>query len=300
MHTIWDFPYDSPSAISSLLEEHSLAMSKKFGQNFLISEHTLCRITGSLGEISDRDVWEIGPGIGALTKQLLLAGARVTAFEIDHGFCRILRDQAFPGHERFCLVEGDALKTWPTVFERTGAPYAVCGNLPYNVGSVCIARLLEAQCLPEVMVFTLQLEVAQRLAAQPRSKMWSTLSILAQLDYEVEILFTIKSGSFYPPPKVDSAVVRLHRRAKEGVPAGMRALFLTLCDDLFAQRRKTVRNNLLHGKTGERFGKEVSLGMLAEANIAENERAEDLALSSLITLANLFHAFQESIQGPLR
>ena len=288
MHTIWDFPYDSPSAISKLLEENSLAMSKKFGQNFLISEPTLRRIATSLNSIEGRKVWEIGPGIGALTKQLLLLGARITAFEIDHGFCRILRDQAFAGNERVTFVEGDVLKTWPLVCEQEGTPYAICGNLPYNVGSVCIARLLEQQCLPEVMVFTLQREVAERLGAKPRSKGWSTLSILAQIDYEVELLFMIKNGSFFPPPKVESAVVRLRKRSLPLVSVELRSLFLMLCNDLFAQRRKTVRNNLLHGKMGARFGKDRALGALEQAHMAENERAENLELSDLLLLTSTF------------
>ena len=285
---MWDFPYDSPSAISELLERNGFAMSKKFGQNFLLSSSAGDRIASSLGSIDGQQVWEIGPGLGALTARLLGKGALVTVFEIDHGFCRILREQAFADESRFSLVEGDALKTWMGVWESAGTPRAICGNLPYNVGSICIARLLEHQCLPPVMVYTLQREVAERLASEPGSKSWSTLSILAQTDYVVEQLFMIKGGSFYPPPKVDSAVVRLVKRDAPLVDGRIRELFLSVCSDLFSQRRKTVRNNLLQGESGARFGKERCLQALSDAHIVENQRAELLGFDELVRLANAF------------
>lgn len=286
---MWDFAYDSPSAISELLEANGFAMSKKFGQNFLLSHSARQRIAESLGPVAEKAVWEIGPGLGALTSLLLGEKARLTAFEIDHGFCRILREQAFADEPLFTLVEGDALKTWTEVFVREGHPHAICGNLPYNVGSVCIARFLEQQCLPEVMVFTLQKEVADRLGAQSGTKAWSTLSILSQIDYTVEQVFTIKGGSFYPPPKVDSAVVRMRKRAQPLVAPTLRPVFLSVCNDLFAQRRKTVRNNLLQGKSGAVYGKQQCLEALAHASIAESQRAEALGFDALIRLAQALH-----------
>ncbi len=285
---IWDFPYDSPLAIIELLEREGLAMSKKFGQNFLISTSILQRIASSMEPLQGATLWEIGPGLGALTKELLLGGAIVTAFEIDYGFCRILRNDAFPGEPQFTLIEGDALKTWIPVFEKEGTPDAICGNLPYNVGSICLAHFLENQCLPPVMVFTLQKEVADRLRAHEGSKAWSPLSILAQIDYQVEQLFTIKGGAFFPPPQVESSVVKLTKRAAPLVASSERALFLQVVNDLFTQRRKTVRNNLLQGKAGAQYGKEGVLHALSQAFIAESERAEQLSLEQLVLLSQKF------------
>ncbi|MDY0371705.1 MAG: 16S rRNA (adenine(1518)-N(6)/adenine(1519)-N(6))-dimethyltransferase RsmA [Sphaerochaetaceae bacterium] len=284
----WDFPYDSPSAIIELLERRGFAASKKFGQNFLISAPIRQRIAASMEPLQDAKLWEIGPGLGALTRELLRGGAFVTAFEIDHGFCSILREEAFPEEERFRLIEGDALKTWPAVYEKEGTPDIICGNLPYNVGSICIARFLESQCLPAMMVFTLQKEVADRLGAHAGSKAWSTLSILAQVDYEVTQLFTIKGGAFFPAPQVESAVVRLTKRGHPQVPVSKRTVFLEVVSDLFTQRRKTVRNNLLQGKTGARHGKEGVLEALALASIAESERAEKLDFEQLLRLSQIF------------
>ncbi len=129
---IWDFPYDSTNAIIAILNKHGYAMSKKFGQNFLISLPIREKIVESLHLIPSSSVWEIGPGIGSLTQLLLRTGANVTVFEIDHGFCRILREEAFVDEERFHLIEGDVLKTWKEESEIHGVPDVVCGNLPYR------------------------------------------------------------------------------------------------------------------------------------------------------------------------
>lgn len=285
---IWDFPYDSPQAIIGLLESHGFAMSKKFGQNFLISSSARQRIVDSLHLEPQETVWEIGPGIGALTRHLLNREVDVTAFEIDHGFCSILTDEAFVDEEQFRLIEGDALKTWLSVHQQEGTPDAICGNLPYNVGSICIARFLEQQCLPKRMVFTLQKEVGDRLCAHEGSKMWSTLSILAQIDYHVSQVFTIKSGAFFPPPQVDSVVIHMAKRDVPQVGKHDREVFLQMVNDLFAQRRKTVRNNLLRGRTGSTLGKDAVLDALRQAEISESERAEALGFDALLRLHGAF------------
>jgi 16S rRNA (adenine1518-N6/adenine1519-N6)-dimethyltransferase len=285
---IWNFPYNSPLAIIELLKEENLALSKKFGQNFLISPSAWEKIIESLGPLEGEQVWEIGPGLGVLTHLLLQKGAIVTAFEIDHGFSRILRERAFVGEENFTLIEGDFLKTWPDVFREEGTPSIICGNLPYNVGSVCIARLLEEQCLPERMSFTLQREVGERLMASEGSKLFSPLSLLAQIDYEVEQVMSLKSGVFFPPPKVDSVVISFKRRTSPLVPVTEREQFLRVVNDLFAQRRKTVRNNLLRGQTGALYGREGVLEALATAGVAESERAEKLSIETLLNLSRSF------------
>ncbi|MFA5469045.1 MAG: 16S rRNA (adenine(1518)-N(6)/adenine(1519)-N(6))-dimethyltransferase RsmA [Sphaerochaetaceae bacterium] len=290
---IWNFPYNSPRAIIELLEEEDLAMHKKFGQNFLISPPAWDAIIESLGGIKGASVWEIGPGLGVLTHLLLKAGALVTAFEIDRGFARLLRTRAFPEERGFKLVEGDFLKTWPPIFQTEGPPDVICGNLPYNIGSVCIARLLEEQCLPERMSFTLQREVGERLTAQAGSKLYAPLSLLAQNDYEVEVLMLLKRGVFFPPPNVESTVVTFTKRAQPRIPVNERHFFFQMVKDLFAQRRKTVRNNLLKGEMGRLNGKEGVLQALRASGIAENERSENLSFDSLITLSRALNASRQ-------
>ena len=277
---IWDFDYSSVSSITRLLEENGLSMTKKFGQNFLVSATTLDRIASLCGAGEGKRVWEVGPGIGALTTRLLQSGASVTAFEIDHGFCRILREQAYVDVPNFTLVEGDALKTWKTVFEKDGAPDMVCANLPYNVGSVFIASLIESRCIPSRMVFTLQSEVVDRICAKQGDEVFSGFSILTSIDYENHEAFGIKSGCFFPPPNVDSSVVVMEKRERPLVPSDEAADFLNLVRVLFAQRRKTVKNNL---KALGRSSSEVDEA-LVKAGISMTERAEKLSIQQILDL----------------
>ena len=277
---IWDFDYTSVSSIARLLEENGLGMTKKFGQNFLISAGTLDRIISLCGAGRDSVVWEVGPGIGALTTRLLQTGANVTAFEIDHGFCRILREKAYVDVPNFRLIEGDALKTWKEVFKKEGPPDMVCANLPYNVGSVFIASLIENRCLPERMVYTLQSEVVERICAKRGDEAYSGFSILTGLDYENREALRIKSGCFFPPPNVDSSVVVMERRGTALVPDDEAVAFINLTRVLFSQRRKTVRNNL------KALGLSVQAmdGALEKSGIGPTERAENLTVDQILTL----------------
>ncbi|MFA7128715.1 MAG: 16S rRNA (adenine(1518)-N(6)/adenine(1519)-N(6))-dimethyltransferase RsmA [Sphaerochaeta sp.] len=281
----WKFAYDSPTAITKLLEVHGLSMSKKFGQNFLLSRQVREHIVDEMKIDDSMKVWEIGPGIGSLTAHLLEAGCMVTAFEIDHGFCRILSDEAFGDDENFRLIEGDALKTWEKLFKVEGTPDRICGNLPYNVGSVCIAKLIEGKCLPQKMVYTLQKEVADRLCAQPGDKEWSSFTLLAQMDYVVKSAFSINSGAFYPVPNVTSSVITMDKREKPLVDPSLRDLFLMVIRDLFAQRRKTVKNNLLSGKTGAIIGKQGVDDVLESSGVLPGKRAEQLDWAQFIAIS---------------
>ncbi|MDY0288344.1 MAG: 16S rRNA (adenine(1518)-N(6)/adenine(1519)-N(6))-dimethyltransferase RsmA [Sphaerochaeta sp.] len=281
----WKFAYDSPKAIKSLLDKEGLALSKKFGQNFLISRHVRENIARELSLEPSMKVWEVGPGIGALTALLLEAGCSVTAFEIDHGFCRLLTEQAFGDDENFRLIEGDVLKTWERLWKDEGTPDRVCGNLPYNVGSVVIAKLLESACLPPKMVYTLQTEVALRLSAKPGEKNWSSFSLLAQMDYTVRSAFAISGSSFYPEPNVGSTVITMDKRDAPLVDPSLRDVFLMVVRDLFSQKRKTIKNNLLGGKTGARFGKDGVSLILDMSGVDAGLRAEQLDWAQFIAIS---------------
>lgn len=260
-------------------------MSKQFGQNFLLPSPIRNRIVDALGCEAGQDVWEIGPGLGAITSLMLERGVHVTAFEIDKGFCQVLKTQAFGDEDGFTLVEGDFLKTWEKVRAQKGAPDRICGNLPYNVGSICIARLLEKQCLPSTMVYTVQKEVAERLTASDGDKNRSTLTLLADIDYETRILFTIGGASFYPPPDVTSAVIGMYRRPEPLVGPELRPHYLMLLKDAFSHRRKTIKNNLVQGEVCARYGREGVEALFNIAGISPQERAENLKFSQLKKLA---------------
>jgi len=240
----WNFDYSSIGSIISLLEENGLSMTKKFGQNFLVSLQSLEKLV-SLADIEkDTVVWEIGPGIGALTSVMLKRGAKVTAFEIDHGFCRILREKAFGDEKNFTLIEGDAVKNWLSYYKEHGKPDVICANLPYNVGSILIASFIENRCLPEKMVFTLQSEVVSRICAGIGDEDYSGFSILTSLDYDNKDALRLKPGCFYPSPNVDSSVVVMTKKENPLVPDDKAAAFLSFIRAAFSQRRKTLRNNI--------------------------------------------------------
>ncbi|MBO4717806.1 MAG: ribosomal RNA small subunit methyltransferase A [Spirochaetales bacterium] len=277
---IWDFDYSSISSITRLLEDNGLGMTKKFGQNFLVSMSALDRITALSGACDGKRVWEVGPGIGALTTKLLQTGADVTAFEIDHGFCRIIREQAYFDVPNFTLVEGDALKNWKQVWSEQGKPDIICANLPYNVGSVFIASIIENRCLPQTMVFTLQTEVVDRICAKQGDEAFSGFSILTGIDYENSEAFKLKSGCFFPPPNVDSSVVVMRKRETPLVPDSEAKDFLELVRVLFAQRRKTVKNNL---KATGKISADIDRA-LSECGISPTERAERLGIDQILAL----------------
>ena len=273
---MWNLNYDSVKEVISVLESEGLAMSKKFGQNFLIDHNARESIREKIAYKENLSAWEIGPGMGAITSLVLNSGIKVKAFEIDKGFCRLLKERAFSDEANFTLIEGDALKT---IANQSEIPDIIYGNLPYNVGSIIIARLIENSILPERMVYTLQREVVERICAKENSDDYSSFSVLCQIDYKPTLSFVIRKGCFYPEPQVESAVVVMEKRKESLVPESLRETFLEVNRALFSQRRKTIKNNLkaLNLKDIDR--------VIASSNLAGNERAETLSIEKIVEIA---------------
>ena len=273
---MWNLNYDSVKEVISVLESEGLAMSKKFGQNFLIDHNARESIREKISYKENLSAWEIGPGMGAITSLVLNSGIKVKAFEIDKGFCRLLKERAFSDEANFTLIEGDALKT---IANQSEIPDIIYGNLPYNVGSIIIARLIENSILPERMVYTLQREVVERICAKENSDDYSSFSVLCQIDYKPTLSFVIRKGCFYPEPQVESAVVVMEKRKESLVPESLRETFLEVNRALFSQRRKTIKNNLkaLNLKDIDR--------VIASSNLAGNERAETLSIEKIVEIA---------------
>ncbi len=185
-------------------------------------------------------VIEIGPGRGALTSHLLARAERMVAIEIDPVLVQYLRSK-FRDEPRLTLVEADVLKAdlaqWGAV--------AVAGNLPYYITSPILEKTLRLDALLIRAVFLLQKEVAERLTAHPGTRDYGFLSVQTQLLSTPELLFTVPASAFRPPPKVDSAVVRLTPKQSVEYPALDRTAFLAFVGRCFRQKRKTIRNNLL-------------------------------------------------------
>lgn len=223
---------------------------KRFGQNFLVDHGVIDRILGNLPAAGT--VIEIGPGLGALTVPLAQRGDRVIAIELDRDVIRHLRvklDAEGLGRQ-VELVPQDALRLDLDALIRShdlAPPLTLAGNLPYNIATALITRLLAQSERGErigEMVFMVQREVGYRLAASPNDSTYGRLSVLTAMFAEVEHLFDVPPESFNPPPKVDSSVIRITPRAEPLVPPAEQARFERLVTAAFAQRRKTLRNNL--------------------------------------------------------
>jgi 16S rRNA (adenine1518-N6/adenine1519-N6)-dimethyltransferase len=221
-------------------------------------------------------VLEVGAGTGALTSQLLASGARVVAIETDRGLARVLRETfaAALRAGRLTLLEADVRELdLGALLSSLPAPRTLAGNLPYHLSGLLLRRAIDVAAALERSVFLLQLEVVERLCAQPGAEAYGALSIFAQAVYEPQRAFVVKRGAFYPQPNVDSAVVVLTPLAR---PVAMTEEFSALVHAAFEKRRKTLRNAWrgVFGTSAE------SLSALAsEAGIDLGARGETLAVA---------------------
>lgn len=269
--------YNSPAEINSFLEKHKLSPQKKFGQNFLISKEARENIIKISDLKENTDVWEIGPGLGAMTALIIekLSKCRLTVFEIDRGFILILKELFGSSIE---IAEGDFLKTWKSVYRSSGKPDRIIGNLPYNSASAIIASIIEANSVPEKMVFTVQKEAARRIAASPGTKDYSSFSVLCQIACKVKIETDISGGAFYPVPEVISSVISMSPN-DEFSEITDRKDFSRFLRILFTSRRKTLLNNLKKEIPADRI-KEI----LEKEKISFDIRAEKLTPQELVSL----------------
>jgi 16S rRNA (adenine1518-N6/adenine1519-N6)-dimethyltransferase len=273
--------YNSAASLRSFLENRNLGMRKKYGQNFLINSAARNKLLDELGINAGEEVWEIGPGLGAMTKGLLDREARVTALEIDPAFSNILRE-LFKEYDNFCLIEGDALKTWQKVPKEKEV--CLIGNLPYNIGAALLGDFIEKKCFFSRMVVTVQKETAQRMTARPGTKSYSSFTVLCSSAYKITPLMILKGSSFFPVPHVDSQAVRLDLLKAEDRPEYSR-LFYQLVRALFSSRRKTLQNNLSTFAASVIMDKVPVIRILEEAGIDGSRRAETLDIKEFAALA---------------
>jgi 16S rRNA (adenine1518-N6/adenine1519-N6)-dimethyltransferase len=257
------------------------------GQNFLIDRGARQKLLDALGAAPGDLVWEIGPGLGAMTAGLLERGAAVSAFELDRGFIAAL-EEIFRGQRGFALIPGDVLKTWPGAWAALEGEPLLLGNLPYNIAAALLADFIEKNCFFKRMVVTVQREVARRMIAQPGTQDYSSFSVLCASAYTLTPLLVLKGASFYPAPRVDSQGVRFDLRSDID-PAGYPPAFKPLVRSLFSSRRKTIRNNLqsyLASRMPTAGGaRDLAVELLEKTGVSPNERAENLGLEEFRALA---------------
>jgi 16S rRNA (adenine1518-N6/adenine1519-N6)-dimethyltransferase len=248
---------------------------KRFGQNFLHDQGIIDRIIRSIGAGPDDHVIEIGPGQGALTRHLASSGCQLTVIELDRDL--VARLTADPELTGAAIISADALTVNLTEIAE-GKPIRVVGNLPYNISTPLLFHALGHSACIKDMHFMLQKEVVDRMAAAPGGRDYGRLSVMLQYRCQIEPLFMVKPGAFYPPPKVNSAIVRLRPLQDINPAASDPAKLDQVVRAAFSKRRKTIANSLKPL---------LSASQLESIDLDPGLRAERLSVADFVSLSNL-------------
>jgi 16S rRNA (adenine1518-N6/adenine1519-N6)-dimethyltransferase len=256
---------------------------KRFGQHFLIDPGVIAAIVDAIAPSLDDVLIEIGPGLGALTRPLLPRVRSLHVVELDRDIVARLRRE-YAG--RIEVHAGDALKFDFSVFPRD---FRVAGNLPYNISTPLLFHLLQFASRARDFHFMLQKEVVERMVAAPSTPAYGRLSVMLQRHFEMDKLFEVPPEAFEPPPKVESAVVRM-RPIAPALPEGFdRDIFAEVVAAAFGQRRKTLRNSL-----GKLLGETAAGAELQRLGIEPGLRAENLGVADYLRLAAALGRARES------
>ena len=273
--------------MKDLIEKYNFNFKKKFGQNFLTDHNILTKITQTAELSKEVNVIEIGPGIGSLTQYLLEEAAEVMAFEIDKSLIPILKETMAP-YDNFTLVSADILKvdllSEIQKFKNPNLPIKVVANLPYYITTPILMHLIESKIPFSEFVVMMQKEVADRIAASPKTKAYGSLSIAVQYYMEASVAFIGPRTVFIPAPNVDSAILKMVRREAPLVEVEDEEWFFKTMHSSFVHRRKTLMNNLQAA-----FGKESKPEiekLLAQAEISPTIRGEALSIEEFAKLAD--------------
>lgn len=274
-----------PGKIKEILTRHGFHFSKALGQNFLINPTVCPRMAEASGAGECRGVIEVGPGIGVLTWELAQVAPKVAAIELDERLFPVL-EETLSQCSNVTVVPGDVMKLDLHQLidqEFDGGPVCVCANLPYYITSPVILRLLEEKLPLTSITVMVQKEAAQRLCAAPGTRECGAVSVAVHYRSKPQMLFSVGRGSFLPPPKVDSAVIRLDLLQEPPVQVEDEDWFFQVSRSAFAQRRKTAANSI---SATLYLPKPQVEAALAAAGAQENVRAERLTLEQLGELSN--------------
>ncbi|MUV38013.1 16S rRNA (adenine(1518)-N(6)/adenine(1519)-N(6))-dimethyltransferase [Lentibacillus sp. JNUCC-1] len=280
----------TPTQTKQILDQYRFTFKKSLGQNFLIDVNILENIIHHAGIDQTSGVIEIGPGIGALTEQLAIHSDHVLAFEIDQRLLPVLK-HTLSDYDNVSVVHQDILEA--DVNQAIKAhfhpeqPVHVVANLPYYITTPILMKLLHEDLPVSTLTVMIQKEVAQRMAASPSQKSYGSLSIAVQYYTEAQVVMTVPKTAFMPQPNVDSSILKLVKRQTPPVDVVDEDLFFTLVRASFAQRRKTLRNNL-NAFYKQRLDKQAITDLLEEAGIDGTRRGESLSMEEFAQLTNTF------------
>ncbi|MCA1057251.1 16S rRNA (adenine(1518)-N(6)/adenine(1519)-N(6))-dimethyltransferase RsmA [Rossellomorea aquimaris] len=288
----------TPLRTKEILGKYGFSFKKSLGQNFLIDPNILRNITEHAGLTKETAAIEIGPGIGALTEHLARTSGKVVAFEIDQRLIPILDDTLSP-YDNVKIINEDVLEAdVQSIIQKEFEGFddiMVVANLPYYVTTPIILKLLMERLPIRGICVMLQKEVGDRISAKPGTKEYGSLSIAIQYYTEAEMVMTVPKTVFMPQPNVDSAVIRLTKREKPPVDVKDEDFFFTVTRSSFAQRRKTILNNLTSQLPQGKEKKESILEALSEAGVDPTRRGETLSIQEFGALSDaLYPHFKES------
>lgn len=279
----------TPSRTKEILAKHGFTFKKSLGQNFLTEPNILRKIVATAAIDDQTNVIEVGPGIGALTEQLAKHARQVLAFEIDDRLIPVLQDTLAP-YSNIQVIHQDVLQADLSTMIREAftdeRPIKVVANLPYYITTPIMMHFLESQAPIQEMVVMMQKEVADRISAVPGTKAYGSLSIAVQYYMEAELAFIVPKTVFVPQPNVDSAILKLTRRATPAVEVTDEKEFFKLTKAAFQLRRKTLWNNLQNSYGKDQKTKEWLKASLAASEIDPTRRGETLSLAEFARLSN--------------
>ena len=272
--------------VKKILEQNDIIVKKQYGQNFLLDDNILKNIVKSAELKKDTNVIEIGPGLGFLTNYLQQATTNVLCYEIDEQMVEHLNELNY----NISIINDDFLKRnlnkdFKNIFDNSNN-ITLVANLPYYITTPIILKVLEETTRIDKMIVMMQTEVAKRLCGKPSTKDYNALSVLIQYFTNPRIIFNVSPKSFFPEPNVESSVVMIEKKEEPLLEVENLDFFLKFNRNIFAQRRKTLYNNI---QKAYNYDKGLIKKIIKENNLDESVRSEELDVSQIVKLANDFY-----------
>ena len=272
--------------VEHILSSFDISVKKKYGQNFLLDQNILNKIVTTLSKEDMKNVIEIGPGLGFLTKEITKISDKTVLYEIDDEMVNYLSKQYLP-NTTICNIDVLKINVKDEVEKHFGNEFvSLVANLPYYITTAILTKFLTESPNVNKMVVMMQKEVAQRICGKPKTKDYNALSVFIQYYSNASIAINVPANSFYPAPEVESSVVLIERKEITNKAVNEIA-FNNFVKDIFAQRRKTLMNNI--SKTN--YSKEIVKEVLEKQGYSPSVRSEELSVNQIVNLFNAIYTY---------